>query len=75
MKLFVWNDPYPVSYGSSLVFAVAETLEQAVELCKTGDAYRYGEFKQERRPIVDLAGVPPLRIVDVPCAEWHEWSE
>lgn len=74
MKMFVWCDPYPVHYGSSMLMVVAETIEQARELAKTGAAYTYGAFKQDRVPMESIDG-EPTRVVDVPCAEWHEWSE
>lgn len=73
MKLFVWSNPYPVSYGSSMVVAVAETVEQARELAKSAPRYTYNEFHQGDGYWVTLG--EPTRIVDLPCAEWHEWSE
>ena len=42
MKLFVWNDPYGVSYGMSQYIAVAETVEQARELAKTAQNNTFG---------------------------------
>lgn len=74
MKLFVWVDPYQVSYGSSLLFAVAETVEEAKELALSSraDAYSYGQYA---RPNPGVALGEPERIVDLPCAEWHVWSE
>lgn len=76
MKLFVWCDPYHVNYGSSMVFAVAETEEEARNEAAKGLAYKYGEYKQDG-DFSALAGKlgKPARIVDCPCAEWHEWSE
>lgn len=64
----------PVHYGSSMLMVVAETIEQARELAKTGAAYTYGAFKQDRVPMESIDG-EPTRVVDVPCAEWHKWSE
>lgn len=75
MKLFFWNDPYPVSYGSSSVFVVAETVEQARELAKTGKHYSYGEYLNEERSMSSIELGAPTRVVDLPCAEWHEWHE
>lgn len=76
MKLYLWCDPYKVSYGSSMVFAVAETLADAKEQAANGIAYKYGEYRQEWSP-KDLAAKlgEPLRVLDLPCSEWHEWSE
>lgn len=73
MKLFVWNNPYSVPYGSSLVFAIAEDLEAAKKEARNGDAYSYGEFPNSVPRHQDLG--EPTRVVDLPCAEWHEWRE
>jgi hypothetical protein len=73
MKLFVWNNPYEVRWGHSLVVAVAETVEDARQQAIAGKAYTYGQFERD-----GVQGTPlgePIRIVDLPCAEWHEWSE
>lgn len=74
MKLYVWVDPYDVSYGSSLVFAIAGSVEEARLMAAKGNAYAYGKHSQ---PIPMQASKlkEPTRIVDLPCAEWHEWSE
>ena len=72
MKLFVWVDPYEVSYGSSLLMVVADTVTQARELAKTGKSYSFGQFEKE--PYVAPEREPD-RIVDCPCAEWHVWCE
>lgn len=74
MKLFVWANPYGVSYGTSMVFAVAETEDQAREIIQSAPAYTYAEFSGNNVPRNMVLG-PPLRVVDCPCAEWHEWSE
>lgn len=74
MKMFVWADPYRVSYGSSLLVVVAETLEQARIVAMQGKAYTYGEFLSDRLPMEAIQS-EPTRVIDVPCAEWHEWSE
>ena len=72
MRLYFWNNPYKVAYGMSMVYAVAESIEQANQLARDGKAYSFGEYP-EKTPKVEL-GLPD-RIVDLPCAEWHEWSE
>jgi hypothetical protein len=76
MKLFVWCDPYQVTYGSSMVFAVAATESAARKQAAKGLAYKCGKYKQDS----DMSALAvrlgkPDRIVDLPCAEWHEWSE
>lgn len=78
MKLFIWNDPYPVPYGSSMLFVVAENIEQAKELAATqANSYAFG-MKQinvgNDRAITDKLGVPDV-VADLPCAQFHEWSE
>lgn len=72
MKLFVWNNPYSVIYGSSLVFAVAETVEAGRVEAEKGLAYTFGEYLHSN-PGARLG--EPTRVLDIPCAEWHEWSE
>jgi hypothetical protein len=78
MKLFVWADPYRISYGTSMVFAVAETVEQAREIAAAQTRhYSYAQYASE--PHAAYSGSvklgEPTRVVDLPCAEWHEWSE
>lgn len=74
MKLYVWVDPYPVSYGSSLVVAVASSLEEAKAIAAKSPLYKYGQFEESGPGHVVTLG-EPHRIVDLPCAEWHEWAE
>lgn len=76
MKLFVWCNPYQVSYGSSMVFAVAATESAARKQAANGFSYKYGKFKQDSDMTALAANLgKPDRVVDLPCAEWHEWSE
>ncbi len=72
MKLYVWVDPYSVSYGSSLLFAVARSPKQAKEQASKGLCYKYGIYDNGNQR-VELG--EPNRVLDLPCAEWHEWSE
>lgn len=80
MKLYVWNEPYRVDYGSTMVFAVAETVEEAKAIacskaatwCSFGTP-EDGEYEHRDWSHFELGD--PTRIVDLPCAEWHEWSE
>lgn len=73
MKLFVWASPYRIDYGSTMVFAVAETEEEARRIVEGAPKYRYCEFEQGTGGGVKLGS--PTRVVDLPCAEWHEWQE
>jgi hypothetical protein len=75
MKLFIWADPYSVSYGSSMIFAVAETVDQAKTIAKTSMAYVYGKYDDnDNHPQGTELGTPD-RILDLPCAEWHAFRE
>lgn len=73
MKLFVWADPYQIEGGNSALFAVAETIEQARALAKKAPGYAHIDLKGHPDRNVTLC--EPIRIVDLPCAEWHEWSK
>lgn len=73
MKLYFWDDPFPVEYGGSMLFVVAESEEQARELARTGKTYSYGVYPERTTPNIELG--KPDRVVDLPCAEWHWWSE
>jgi hypothetical protein len=74
MKLYLWNEPYQVSYGSSLVFAVASSLEEAKEIATTkATSWSYGDCQKTGIPLRDLG--EPTRVLDLPCAEWHRWEE
>jgi hypothetical protein len=58
-----------------MVFAIAETVEAAEALCLSRAAkwHTFGtptEYYEWTKPLGQ-----PTRIVDLPCAEWHEWSE
>lgn len=76
MKLYIWSNPYTVSYGSSLVFAVADSLENAKQQAAIGKSYCYNEYENMKDPssMAEKLG-DPIRVLDLPCAEWHEWSE
>jgi hypothetical protein len=71
MKMYIWVDPYRVSYESSLCFAVAETVEQARQIAMKSPLYRYGTHAA-KSPSVALG--EPDRVLDLPCAEWFEWE-
>lgn len=73
MKLYVWADPYQVSYGSSMVFAVAENEEAARAQVEGAPAYSFGQYEQKPGGGIKLG--EPTRVVELPCAEWHEWQE
>jgi hypothetical protein len=67
MKLYVWENPYEIRYGYSLVFVVAENLRKARKQATLGKVYG--------RDITTTDLGKPTRIVKLPCAEWHSWEE
>lgn len=73
MKLYVWASPYQVMYGTSGLFVVAEDLDQAKALARNAPRYTFIGYRQGNGVAMELG--EPTRIVDLPCAEWHEWSE
>lgn len=76
MKLFVWKEPYGVSWGQSAFFAVAETVEQAREMAKSAPLYSYFSATPDKEePPRDIQLGEPDRVVDLPCAEFHQWCE
>jgi hypothetical protein len=80
MKLYLWADPYPVHYGDSLLFSVAETIEDAKKQAESGLMYKYGKYLNDdaSRDYIESVSKKlgePIRVLDLPCAEWHEWSE
>lgn len=63
-----------VSYGSSVVYAVADSEEEARQLALVAPISCYGHDPEERKsPPYELGA--PTRVVDVPYAEIYEWSE
>jgi hypothetical protein len=75
VKLFIWNEAYPVSYGSACVFALGSTLENARETAKCARLWRYGIGTPGKeighQPAFD--GEPTL-VLDA-GAVCYEWSE
>jgi hypothetical protein len=85
MKLFIWADPYRVFLGSVGLFVVANTVEEAKQLAKTGTTWTDIEIEDSDvrsaghgNEIIDRSTIElgePTRVVDLPCAEWHRWQE
>lgn len=73
LKLYVWSDPYAVKYGTSMLISIARSEDEARAQAAGAPAYKYSEFPDGTRSGVKLGA--PTRIIDLPCAEWHEWSE
>jgi len=82
MKMFVWTNPYAVSYGNSLLLVVAKDEESARELAAGGKGYVCGgAYERDEKGNAPMTGAQvkrlpaPDRVLDLPCAEWYEWSE
>jgi hypothetical protein len=73
MKLFIWNEPHSVPYGSSMLIAMAHTEDEAREIASKSPGYIYGEFDHGIGEAAKLGA--PTRVIEGPCAEWHTWSE
>lgn len=74
MKMFVWHHPYQKDLSDAVVVAVAES-EQEARLLAERTASRYSFGTQDAGVGRGVTLGPPDRVVDVPCAEWHEWGE
>lgn len=71
MKLYIWDDPYDVNYGSSLLIVAADSLSEARLMAKKAPHGVYS-FKSKG---VDVDKKKPSRVKNLPYAEYHEWSE
>lgn len=67
MKMFIWEDPYPVYDGGSRLVAVAETAEDALDV-----AFAAAPFLTESQKNY-LRFQSPDYAHDLPCAEWFQW--
>lgn len=74
MRLYVWNNPYKVSYGGSCLYAIAESEEQAREIAVTAITKSYGEYNGQMLGDHVKLGAP-TRSCDLPYAEVYEWSD
>lgn len=78
MKLYVWNDPYQVSYGGSCLYVIANNLREARKLAKTKcvDASYGGlDRKNLRNSPTDIGDKPPTSVHELPWAECYHWEE
>lgn len=80
MKLFIWLDPYHVSYGASILYVIAGTEEKAREHAMTSIVMSYGTPNHPPE-IYCAADLPaPTRVIELTpeqpaYAEIYEWSE
>lgn len=72
MKLFVWDNPHPIKFGTSICFAAAETVEEAKKVLAA--SHMHGARWQSSEYFAEKLG-NPTRVAELPCGEWHEWSE
>jgi len=75
MKLYVWVDPYQVAYGGSIIYAVAETQEEAERLAVNAPVFWFGAYEAGTVNSRVRALGDPDRILDLPCAECYEHKE
>lgn len=73
MKLYVWNMPFQVSYGGSILYVLARDIRQARKAARTAVVSHYGYDPQEQHPLPDLG--EPDRVLSAPYAEVYRWSE
>lgn len=74
MKLYVWNRPYDIPFGGSILYAVAENLMDARKFAEKALISNYGYKPDHPYPHkLDLG--KPDRVCDLPYAEIYEWSE
>jgi hypothetical protein len=75
MKLYVWDNPYSVSYGRTIAYAVAESEEEARALVITAPVNRSG-IGAEHVDHLDVKTLgPPDAVHELPYAEIYEWQE
>ncbi len=75
MKLFVWNEPFGFSYGSSCLYVVAEDEDAARKAAKTARVSKYGFSYEDGVAQIDRPLGAPTRVIEAPCAEIYFWSE
>lgn len=81
MRMYIWEAPAKIPHGHCRYIAVAWNVAQARELALKAKGYF---FDHEFDPLGDNGEIPPpekiilgepTRVVELPCAEWHVWSE
>ena len=73
MNLYIWNHVYPVSYGGTVAYVVAESEDRARELLKNAPISEYGY--EPRRSAALAIDRKPDRVLPAPCAEIYHWEE
>lgn len=82
-NLYIWDSPYDVRYGYSLLFVVAPDLAMAKRIAaQKATCHSLDIMWDESR--ADLKGYfsrratklgEPSRVITGVGGEWHEWSE
>jgi hypothetical protein len=75
LKMYIWVDPYAVSYGTSMAYAVAKSADQAKEILRNSKNFAYGQYEQKDKPGQHCELGEPDRVLDLPCGEWVYWEE
>lgn len=73
MKLYVWEEPYGVNYGTSLCFAMAGSEEDARRILKLKGIEVRRVHPHHYCTIPD--DMPPTHVHELPAGEWHHWEE
>jgi len=76
MKIYIWKDPYPVSYGCSSLMVVAANKRQAMKLAAARTAIRM-QYTDDWRKERGGCGVDrdPDFVFSLPCAIYNQWAE
>jgi hypothetical protein len=74
VKLYIWNNPYSVSYGGSFLYALADNEDEARKQALSVRITHFGMDPYEAPIELKDLGAPD-RVLDGPCAEVFQWSE
>lgn len=76
MKLYVWNNPYEVSYGGSCLYVIADSLRSARKLTKKALDTGFGmPYCDNSLNGCNVDKIKPSRVHKLPHAEMYSWSE
>jgi alkanesulfonate monooxygenase SsuD/methylene tetrahydromethanopterin reductase-like flavin-dependent oxidoreductase (luciferase family) len=74
MKVFIWNDPYDVSWGASILIVCANTEAEARDKAKSARRVQFSVHDNDKEVSIDGLGAPDA-VLDAPAAICYEWSE
>lgn len=74
LKLYIWDEPYPIPYGNSCLFVLAHTLTEAKKKALKQTLLGVHPHQPHRRPSKVALGKPD-RVIRKPAAVWIEWEE